>query len=101
VLLRPRWRWYGDTDPVRLARLAAGRRRIDRIRVMFFGIVPGFRGAGADALLYRETHAYARGRGYRGCDMSLLLEVNTPMVRIAEAMGAQRYKTWRIWDRAL
>jgi GNAT superfamily N-acetyltransferase len=98
VLLRPRWRWYGDGDLVRLARLVAGRRRIDRIRVMFFGIVPGFRGVGADALLYRETHAYALRRGYVGCDMSLLLEVNAPMVRIAESMGARRYKTWRIWD---
>jgi GNAT superfamily N-acetyltransferase len=98
VLLRPRWRWFGDGDPVRLARLAAGRRRIDRIRVMFFGILPGHRGAGADALLYRETHAYALRQGYVGCDMSLLLEVNAPMVRITESMGARRYKTWRIWD---
>jgi len=98
VALRPRWRPYGDGDLVRLARLLALRRRIDRVRFMFFGIVPGYRGAGADALLYREAHAHALRRGYRTCDMSLLLDVNTPIRRMAERMGATRTKTWRIWD---
>lgn len=99
--LRPRWRWYGDGDLVRLARLFAGRRRIDRFRVMFFGIVPGYRGVGTDALLFSEAHRHALRRGYRGCDVSLLLEVNRAMIRSAEAIGATRTKTWRIYDLAL
>ena len=99
--LRPRWRWYGDGDFVRLARLFVGRRRIDRFRVMFFGIVPGYRGVGTDALLFSEAHRHALRRGYRGCDVSLLLEVNRAMIRSAEAIGATRTKTWRIYDLAL
>ena len=99
--LRPRWRWYGDGDLVRVARLFVGRRRIDRFRVMFFGIVPGYRGVGTDALLFSEAHRHALRRGYRGCDVSLLLEVNHAMIRSAEAIGAARTKTWRIFDLAL
>lgn len=98
VWLRPRWRWYGDGDLVRLGRLLRGRRRIDRFRLMFFGVVPGFRGVGADALLFTEVHEHAQRRGYRRCDVSLLLEVNTRIVRAAEHLGGQRTKTWRIFD---
>ena len=96
--LRPRWKLYGDSDYARIARLFATRRSIPRIRLIFFGIVPGFRRLGADALLYQEVHAYALEKGYRECDVSLLLEVNELVIRAAEFMGGERYKTWRIWD---
>lgn len=96
--LRPRWKWYGDSDYTRIARLFATRRAIPRVRLIFFGIVPGFRRLGADALLFDEMHAYARTKGYQECDVSLLLEVNDLVIRASEFMGGHRYKTWRIWD---
>jgi GNAT superfamily N-acetyltransferase len=96
--LRPRWKMYGDSDYARIARLFATRRSIPRIRLIFFGIRPGFRRLGADALLYREVHAYAQQKGYTTCDVSLLLETNELIIRAAEFMGGKRYKTWRIWD---
>ena len=98
VALRPRWKWYGDSDYVRLARVLATRKHITRMRLIFFGIVPGHRRLGADALLFEEIHAYAQGKGYRDCDISLLLEVNDLVIRASEFMGGERYKTWRIWD---
>lgn len=98
VCLRPRWGPLGDGDLVRLGRLLRGRRRIDRARLMFFGIVPGYRGAGADALLYHQVHRHGLARGYRRSDMSLVLEVNRPMLRAIEGMGGERTKTWRIYD---
>jgi hypothetical protein len=97
-LLQPQWKWYGDSDYVRLARVLAGRRKIDRIRLIFFGIVPGYRRLGADALLFEEVHAHATTKGYGDCDVSLLLEVNDLVIRAAEFMGSRQYKTWRIWD---
>ena len=96
--LRPRWRWYGDSDPVRLARLLWMRRHIPRIRLMFFGIRPRFRRNGVDALLYKEVKEYAMGRGYQTCETSLLLEDNNLILKASEFMGARRYKTWRIYD---
>jgi GNAT superfamily N-acetyltransferase len=96
--LRPRWRWYGDSDLVRVARLYWMRRRIPRARLMFFGIRPGFRRMGIDALLYEEMKEYGMRRGYRECETSMLLEDNDLVIRASEFMGARRYKTWRIYD---
>ena len=96
--LRPRWRWYGDSDLVRVARLLWMRRRIPFIRLMFLGICPGFRKLGIDALLFSEVKEYAMQKGYQKCEASLLLEDNHLILSPAEFMGAQRYKTWRIYD---
>lgn len=96
--LRPRWKAYGDSDYVRIARLFTQKKKIPRVRLIFFGIVPGYRRLGADALLYQEVHKHATARGYTHVDVSLLLEVNDLIIRAAEFMGGTRYKTWRIWD---
>jgi ribosomal protein S18 acetylase RimI-like enzyme len=68
---------------------------------MFFGVLPQFRGLGADSLLFTEIHAHAQRRGYRQADVSLLLEVNRRIARAAEALGGVRTKTWRIFDLTL
>jgi GNAT superfamily N-acetyltransferase len=97
-LLQPKWKPYGDNDLVRLIRLLHGKKHIPRIRLIFFGIVPGYRRLGTDALLYEEVYNYCKQRGYEKVDVSLLLEVNDLVIRAAEFMGGKRYKTWRIWD---
>ena len=99
--LRPRWRWFGDSDLVRVARLLLMRRRIPHTRLMFFGVRPGFRQMGIDAVLFDETKEYAMKRGYLKCDISMLLEDNDLVLRASDFMGACRYKTWRIYDLAL
>ena len=96
--LRPRWRWYGDFDLIRLARLLLMRRHIPFIRLMFFGVRPGFRKLGMDAILFSEVKEYMIRRGYRKCEASLLLEDNHLILSPLEFMGAQHYKTWRIYD---
>jgi len=97
--LKPRWRWYGDSDMVRIFRLLWMRRRkIHRTRLMFFGIRPGYRRLGIDAILFGEVKEYAIRRGYKECEASLLLEDNHLVLRPSEFMGAERYKTWRIYD---
>jgi len=96
--LRPRWRWYGDSDLVRAARLLLMRRRIPRTRLMFFGVRPGFRQLGIDALLFYEAKEYGIKRGYLKCETSMLLEDNNLILRASKFMGAHHYKTWRIYD---
>ena len=74
------------------------RRHIPYTRLMFFGVCPGFRCLGIDALLINEVKEYAIKRGYRKCETSMLLEDNHLVLRPSEFMGAQHYKTWRIYD---
>ncbi len=99
--LRPRWRWYGDGDLVRLVRLLAMRRHIPRVRLMFFGIVPKYRKLGIDAVLFQELYDYGAPRGYRQGEPSLLLEDNEMVIRPSVAMGGHEYKRWRIYEKAL
>ena len=66
---------------------------------MFFGILPGYRRSGIDALLFDETYRAARAKGYTTVEASMLLENNTLVLRAAEFMGGRVYKTWRIYER--
>ncbi|MDY0087348.1 MAG: N-acetyltransferase [Coriobacteriia bacterium] len=99
--LRPRWGVLGDSDVVRAARLLLMRKHIPRLRLMFFGIVPGWRVQGIDALLLEETYRHASAHGYRSIEASLLLEDNTLVLRASELAGGKRYKTWRIYEREI
>jgi GNAT superfamily N-acetyltransferase len=96
--LRPRWKWYGDNDIIRVLRLLGTKKHIPRIRLMFFGIRPDYRNMGIDAVLFNEVKAYAIEKGYTTCEASLLLEDNHLILSPSEFMGARRYKTWRIYD---
>lgn len=96
--LRPRWKWYGDSDVIRVVRLMLTRRHLPRTRLMFFGVRPPYRKQGLDALLYDDVFSYGRGKGYKECDISLLLETNHLILKAAESMGAHRYKIWRIYE---
>lgn len=99
--LRPRWRWYGDSDYVRVARLFAQRRRIPRVRLMFFGIRQAYRRLGIDAVLFDELMRYGRTKHYRTCEPSMLLEDNALVIRASAHMGGHEYKRWRIYDMPL
>jgi GNAT superfamily N-acetyltransferase len=101
VALRPRWKWYGDSEWIRLARLAAMRRHIPRVRLMFFGIRPGYRRLGIDAVLFDEMMRYARTRHYTLCEPSMLLEDNELVLRASRFMGGREYKRWRIYEMPL
>ncbi len=96
--LRPGWHWYSDSDLARIARLLLRRKHIPLLRLMFFGVRPGFRRRGIDAMLFTEVKQYALKRGYQQCEASLLLEDNHLIISPSEFMGARRYKTWRIYD---
>jgi len=99
--LRPRWKWYGDSDAVRLARLLRMRRHIPRVRLMFFGIRPKWRRLGIDAVLFEELYRYAASHGYTQGEPSLLLEDNDMVIRPSAAMGGHEYKRWRIYEKEL
>ena len=99
--LRPRWHWYSDSDIARLARLFRMRRHIPLLRLMFFGVRPGFRKLGIDAVLFNEVKQYTMQHGYQQCETSMLLEDNVLVLRPASFMGGHHYKTWRIYDLSL
>jgi GNAT superfamily N-acetyltransferase len=96
--LRPRWKWYGESDLVRIARLLIMRRHIPHIRGWFFGIRPKFRKLGIPVILFDELFDYFLKHNYLQCDGSLLLEDNHEIISIVDIFGGKYYKRWRIYD---
>ncbi len=77
------------------------RRQVKWIRAFALGVLPDYRGTGVDALLYFHTLERALSKGYRGVEMSWLLESNDMVLRSAELFGGRCYKTYRVYEKRL
>ena len=89
----------GRLFPFGLFKLLWYARKVDSVRVMVLGVLEEYRGRGLDVVLYEGFYTHAMEKGYRGGELSWILEDNTAIRRpIEEAMGAQAYKTYRIYE---
>ena len=75
------------------------RRKIDQVTFKLFGVREKFRRRGIDTLLYFEAIKAAREKGYRWLDGSTTSEFNPAVVRMAERLGAERYKLFRLYQK--
>jgi len=101
VVLGPKWNAVLDHDYVRAMRLVLGRRKIRKVRLMFFGIRPPYRKLGVDAVLFQEILEIGWKRGYREGEASMLLEDNELILRPAQTFEGELYKVWRIYEMPL
>lgn len=70
---------------------------ITSIRAWALGVLEEYRGSGADALLYYEMLKAGLPRGYVDIEMSWILANNDMMNRAIQMMGAEIYKTYRVY----
>ena len=77
------------------------RRIVDQLRLVILGITPEYRGKGLEAVVIDELYRYAIPKGYQRCECSWVLEDNKAIMRSLEAAGAELYKTYRIYEKAL
>ena len=75
--------------------------KINWARVWALGVLPEYRHLGADGLLIYETAKSAMENGYRFMEASWILANNIDMNRIIENLGAQLYKTYRVYEMEL
>ncbi len=88
--------------PAGLVRLALGRRRIRTARVCVLGVVPAFRRRGiAELRLLRTLDLGKKVMNRTGAELSWTLEDNTLINRTIEQVGGARYKTYRVYRKAL
>lgn len=73
------------------------RRRIDTVTFKLFGVLEPYRRRGIDVLLYMEAVRSAAAKGYKWLDGSLTSEANPTINRLAERLGAERYKHYRLY----
>lgn len=91
----------GYLFPFGLAKMLWAARGIDRLRGLLFGIKDGWRRRGIDALLVAETYERAVKLGYASAEVGWVVEDDRLMNRAIQATGAQRIKTYRIYERPL
>lgn len=88
----------GSLFPTGLVKILYHQRLIKSLRVIALGVVEEYRASGIAAAFYATLWRNAVRMGYGGCEMSWILEDNVLMNRSLMAMGAERYKTYRIYD---
>jgi GNAT superfamily N-acetyltransferase len=88
----------GRLLPLGLLKILYYKRSIQSVRVLVLGVIEEYRTAGVAAGFYAELFRQAIRLGYRGGEMSWILEDNMMMTRSAEALGGKRYKTYRIYE---
>jgi GNAT superfamily N-acetyltransferase len=87
--------------PTGLIKLLFHKRRIRKGRLIALGVIKEYRRAGiAEILVLRVMEETMIKRGITG-ELSMTLEDNFMINRFLEAIGAERYKTYRIFTRTL
>ncbi|HVE68070.1 MAG TPA: hypothetical protein VNB64_05760 [Solirubrobacteraceae bacterium] len=89
----------GRLLPLGWWRFLRRRRIMDRCRVGFLGVKPGWQHTGVAALLYVEHFDTAARDPVTWGEMGWILETNTPMNRGMEAMGGRIVKRFRVYER--
>jgi GNAT superfamily N-acetyltransferase len=88
----------GNLFPFGLAKILYYQRLVRNLRVVALGVVEEYRTAGVAAGFYAALIENARRLGYKDCELSWILEDNVLMNRSLDALGAKRYKTYRIYE---
>lgn len=91
----------GRLFPFGVFKILTGKKKIDVMRVWSMGVRYKYQKRGVDAVFYLETIKEGNRKGYKGADISWVLEDNTPMRQTAEKLGANIYKTYRIYKKSL
>ncbi|HEY8212180.1 MAG TPA: GNAT family N-acetyltransferase [Myxococcaceae bacterium] len=91
----------GRLTPAGLLRMLWATQRIDRLRVLWMGVRPGYRRRGLDAALCLHTMRAARRLGYREWEIGWTAEDNDLINHWLEDFGARRTKVYRLYRRSL
>jgi hypothetical protein len=94
-------RMNGRLLPFGVLHFLRRRALVTRARLLMLGVLPALRHSGLYPLLIAESHRRGVARGYRRGELSWTLEDNDAVNAGIEAVGARRYKTYRLYEKAL
>jgi GNAT superfamily N-acetyltransferase len=86
--------------PIGLISLLYYRRKILKARFVALGVLEKYRRAGIAEMLVLQVMEEGASRGFKG-ELSMTLEDNVMINRFIEAVGATKYKTYRIYSKSL
>ena len=92
----------GRLFPRGIVQLLGRKRFINQIRLLLLGVLPKYRSVGLFPLIICELQKHlAANTPYRRAEFSWVLEDNRDINQPVERLGAVRYKTYRIYQKAL
>ncbi len=91
----------GRIIPFGILKLLFGKKKTKKVRIMLLGVVEEYRKLGIEAVLYANLISNAKAFGKIGGEASWILESNEMMVKGAENLNGQKYKTYRIYTKAV
>ena len=89
----------GRLYPWRILRAFREIKKSRKIRTIVMGVLPEYRGRHIDDVFYLKTIETGVGMGYNASDCSLVGETNRKMIDALETLKADRYKTYRIYEK--
>lgn len=88
--------------PVGLWKLYRGLKRVRTARMVTLGVLDSHRRRGvAELLILRALEHGRKVLGYQGAELGWTLEDNELINRTIQAVGAQQYKTYRIFEKSI
>lgn len=91
----------GNLFPFGFLKILFNRRKITKIRTALMGVKPEYQGKGIDALLHRESIENGLRYNKYASEIGWILEDNIQMNRVAEKIGGEHDKTYRMYRKDL
>lgn len=91
----------GRLLPLGIFKLLWHTRNIRRIRIIVMGVLKSYQYRGYELALAAEALKRGIELGYDVCDCSQIVETNHRMAQGLDALGGERYKTFRIYRKTL
>ncbi len=91
----------GRLLPFGILKILWNKKKINKIRTALMGVLPEYQGKGIDVLLHREAIENGLIKDFYSSEVGWILEENVQMVRVAEKIGGQLDKVYRMYSKKL
>ena len=94
-------RMGGRLLPFGWLKFLLGKKKVDRVRLLAFGVLPDYRRKGLDAVCYFEGYKRAIAGGFKTVEFSWILEDNLDLLKPIEVFEGRLYRRYRLVARTV
>lgn len=89
----------GRLFPFNVIKLLLNKKKTKFVRIIALGVLEEYRKKGIEAIFFAKNIQTAKETGVEGGEASWVLESNEMMVKAAENLNGERYKTYRLYNK--